>query len=174
MKFSIEIVTHGVEYPRFRRIYHSEDFNREVATAANITRTLLEHKVLPDGKESRRIRVVPNVTLPAALKSVLKDGSLSYEELTVFDPQTRSATYAIESQLGEKLQVVGNAHFHEEQGGVRLHFEGEANVKMFGVGGLVERYVVGEVRERYATVERLLQKFIDEGRSLTPPAPAGP
>jgi Protein of unknown function (DUF2505) len=174
MKFSVEIVTRGVDYGRFRRAYNSEQFNREVAQAAKLKeRTLLEHVKEPDGKERKRIRIVPNVSLPAAVQKLFPNGQFSYDEVTVLDPQARTATYAIETPIGDKIQVTGHAKYLEEGGGVRLLFEGEANVKIFGVGSLVERYLVSEVTARYALVQGLLQGFIDQGRdaTLTPSLP---
>jgi hypothetical protein len=174
MNFSVEIVTHGVDYTRFRRAYNSEQFNREVAKAANLQeRTLLEHVKEPDGKERKRIRIVPHISLPAAVQKLFPNGQFSYDEVTVLDTQARTATYAIETPIGDKIQVTGRARYLEEGGGVRLVFEGEAKVKIFGVGSLVERYLVGEVTARYKLVEGLLQTFINEGRdvSLTPSIP---
>jgi hypothetical protein len=166
MKFAVEIMTRGVDYPRFRRVYHSEAFNQAVAETAKLKeRSLKEHVMQPDGKERRRVRVVPNVTLPAPVQKLLNDGEpLSYEEVTVFDPKTRSATYTIESSAGEKLQVTGQARFNEEADGVRLRFDGEAKVNVFGVGSIIERFIIGEVKSRYEIVEKLMQSFIDEHR----------
>jgi hypothetical protein len=168
MNFSVEIVTQGVDYTRFRRAYNSEQFNREVAEAANLKeRTLIEHVKEPDGKERKRIRIVPNVSLPGPVQKLFPNGQFSYDEVTVLDTQARTATYAIETPIGDKIQVTGHAKYLEENGGVRLVFEGEAKVKIFGVGSLVERYLVGEVTTRYALVQRLLQAFIDQGRDVT-------
>ena len=165
MKFVIEIVTRGVDYTRFRQTYHSEAFNQEVAAEANLKeRSLKEHVTQPDGKERRRVLVVPTVNLPSAFLKILNGRPISYEEVTVFDPATRSATFDIESVAGDKLSVTGIARFIEEGGGVRLRFEGEAVVHVFGVGGIVERFIVQEVKGRYAIIERLLQRFVDEGR----------
>jgi len=165
MKFEVEIVTRGVDYARFRRAYHSETFNQEVAAAANLTeRSLQEFVAQPDGRERRRVRIVPRAVLPAPLQKLLNGRPVSYDEITVFDPATRSATFAIESPAGDVVSVSGEARYAEEPGGVRLRFEGEAAVKIFGVGGIVERYLVREVKARYELVERLLQRFVDEGR----------
>ncbi len=165
MKFAVDIVTRGVDYPRFRRVYHSEEFNGEVAVAAKLKeRTLLEHVKLPDGTERRRVHLVPHISLPAAIQKLFQDQPFSYDEVTVFNPQTRSATFAIETPAGETIQVTGEAHFIEEGGGVRLHFDGDARVKIFGVGMLVEKFLIGEVKGRYELVQRMMQSFIDAGR----------
>jgi len=165
MKFVVEIVTRGVDYSRFRRAYHSESFNQEVAVEANlIERSLQEHVKEPDGKERRRVRVVPRVNLPAVAQKLLDGRPVSYDEITVYDPATRTATFTIESAAGERLSVTGLARYIEKPGGVHLRFEGDAEVKMFGVGGVIERYLVREVTARYELVQRLLQRFVDEGR----------
>jgi Protein of unknown function (DUF2505) len=167
MKFVVEIVVRGIDYPSFRRIYYSEEFNGEVAQAVKLKeRVQLEHVTQPDGKERRRVRVIPRVSLPAAVQKLLNGQPISYEEITVFDPATRSATFVVENPAGETVQVTGLARFVEENGGVRLHFEGEAQVKVFGIGGIAERYIVNEVRSRYEVVARLMQQFVDDGRDL--------
>jgi hypothetical protein len=178
MKFEIEIVARGIDYPTFRRVYYSEEFNHDVAEAVKIKeRTQLEHVTLPDGKERRRVHIVPRANLPTAMQKLLNGQSISYEETTIFDPATRSATFAIQSPAGDRIRVDGLARFLEEPDGVRLRFQGDAQVKIFGVGGMIERYIVNEVRSRYEVVERLLQRFIDEGRNaklspLSRPPPA--
>jgi hypothetical protein len=166
MKFAIEIVARGIDFPRFRQVYYSEEFNRDVAEAARLQeRSQQEFTKLPDGKERRRVLVVPRAQLPGALQKLLNGRPLHYEETTVFDPQTRTATFSIESAAGDTIHVTGLVKFLEETSGVRVHFEGEARVKIFGVGALVERYIVGEVKGRYEIIQTLLQKFIDEGRA---------
>ncbi len=168
VKFDVEIVARGVDYSRFRQLYYSEEFNQAVAHEAKLKeRTHLELVRLPDGKERRRVRIVPNVHLPAAVQGLLNGQPIAYEEITVFDPQARSATFAIHAPATDKVQVTGVARYIEEPGCVRLRFDGEAHVKVFGIGGLAERYIVNEVKGRYDLVARLLQQFIDENRSVT-------
>jgi hypothetical protein len=175
MQFVVEIVVKGIDYPTFRRVYYSEEFNQDVAQAVKLKeRGQLEHVVLPDGKERRRVRVVPRVSVPAPVQAILNNQPISYEEITVFDPATRSATFNVESVAAEKVQVTGVARFLEENGGVRLRFEGEAKVKVFGIGGLAERYIVGEVRSRYEVIAGMMQKFVDEGRDAKTTALAEP
>jgi hypothetical protein len=164
MKFAVEIVVRGIDYPTFRRVYYSEEFNAQVALAAKLKeRFQIEHVVLPDGKEKRRVHVVPRAKVPLAVQKLLNGKEISYEETTVFDPKTRSATFAVLSPAGETVQVTGVARFLEEPGAVRLAFDGDATVKVFAIGGMAERYIINEVKSRYDVVAELFQKFIDEG-----------
>jgi hypothetical protein len=165
MKFAVEIAARGIDFPSFRRVYYSEEFNQAVADAVKLKeRSQLEFVTLPDGKERRRVHVVPNVNLPAMVLKLLDGKPISYDEITVFDPQSRSATFHVESIANDAISVTGVIRFLEEGGNVKVMFDGEAKVKVFGVGGLIEKYIVGEVKGRYDHVQRLLQEFIDQGR----------
>jgi len=165
MKFAVEIAARGIDFPSFRRVYYSEEFNQEVAEAVKLKeRSQKEFVTQPDGKERRRVHVVPRVNLPAAVQKLLNGQSISYDEITVFDPATRSATFAVESMATDTIQVTGLVRFLEDAGNVKVMFDGEAKVKVFGLGGFIERYIVGEVKSRYDHVQRLLQEFIDQGR----------
>ena len=167
MKFVVEILTRGVDYPRFRQLYHSERFNLEVAAEANLVeRSLQEFVTEAGGTERRRVRVVPRVNLPPVIQRLLDEDTgatiLRYDEVTVFDPVTRSATFAIQSAVGG-VSVTGVARYIEAPEGVHLQIEGEANVKFAVVGAILERYLVREVKARYEVVERVLQRLVDGG-----------
>ena len=40
-------------------------------------------------------------------------------------------------------------------------------MKIFGIGKVIERFIVSEVKKRYTLVERFLQTYLDEGRDRT-------
>ena len=46
MQFAVEIVVRGIDYPTFRRVYYSEEFNQQVAQAIKLKeRFQVEHVV---------------------------------------------------------------------------------------------------------------------------------
>jgi hypothetical protein len=162
MQFSVELFARGATFDRVSGLYFSPAFNEAVAQAANlIERKERERTVSPDGTERTRIRIVPRVALPAAIQKLLKGQAIHYDEITVFDPKARRATLSIRSIAGKTVQVNGNIDFIEEPAGVRLRFAGEALVKIFGLGSMIERYLVSEVKARYSLVEPVLQRFVD-------------
>jgi len=79
-------LTRGVDYPRFRQLYHSERFNREVAAEANLVeRSLQEYVTEASGKERRRVRVVPRVNLPPVIQRLLdEDPGATRDPRTLF------------------------------------------------------------------------------------------
>ncbi len=162
MQFSVELFAKGATFERVSELYFSPAFNDAVAQAANLVeRAQRERTVNPDGTERTRMRIVPRVALPAPILKLLKGQTIHYDEITIFDPKARRATLTIRSFAGRTVQVNGNIDFIEEPAGVRLRFAGEALVKVFGLGSMLERYLVSEVKARYSHVEPVLQRFID-------------
>ena len=175
MKFTIEMFARRVDFERVIAVYFSEAFNRAVIPEANLRdRNLLEERVLDDGREYRKVRYAPRVDLPGAIRKLAGGEGLEqlieYNEITVFDRAARTATLEIESIAGDTIQVSGLVRFMEEGDGVRMKFEGEARVKVFGIGKVAEHFIVSEVKKRYALVERFLQTYLDEGRDQNAPS----
>jgi hypothetical protein len=169
MRFEIELFARGVDLSRFRAIYFSRGFNDAVAREVRlIERTQREHVLQPDGTERMRVHVVPQIGLPRAIQALLRGHVISYDEITEYDPATQQARLHITSLAGDAVRVAGEARFTEEAGGVRLCFTGEARIRVLGLGGALERFLVREVTERYRHVEHVLQRFIDERHALEP------
>jgi hypothetical protein len=115
MKFTVEILTRRVDYSRYRRAYFSEAFNRYLVPAANLLeRTLLEHVTLPDGKERRRMKIVPRIELPQLLLRVLQGHTVQYEETMLFDPEARTARLEVHTRAGDRVRVSAEAQFIEQ------------------------------------------------------------
>ena len=101
----------------------------------------------------------------AAIKKLIGDHAVQYDEVTLFDPHTRTAQVLVHSLADKVLRVSADARFVDEPGGaVGLHVQGEVKASLFGLGGFIERHVSAEVTARYAKVERALQRFVDEHR----------
>ena len=163
MKFSVEIAGCGADLERVREIYFSEAFGDAVAQAAGLLeRKQSEHAVLQGGIERTRTRVVPRLALPSSVQKLLRGQVVRYDEVVEYDPSTRQARFSIRSLAGKRVQVNGTIHFLQDGSGVRLRFDGEAKIAVFGLGTMLERYLVGEVTTRYARAQDVLQRFIDE------------
>jgi hypothetical protein len=146
-------------------IYHSDAFDREVAFAAKLRRRTSRPAVsLPDGRVERRVAVVTEIVLPAAIEGFVGGRVVGFEEVTVFDADGRRGDLRVESAAGRLAQVSGEIRFVEEVRGVRILFQGEAFVAVPGMGRLIARYLVREVQTRYAIAGHVLQRLADEMR----------
>jgi hypothetical protein len=169
MKFSVEIVGRGATLEQIRKLYFSQAFADEVARATNLrARKQTEHVVEPDGRERTRTHVVPQLSLPGPIEKLLAGNVVSYDEVVEYDPKTERARFSIRSLAGKTVQVNGEVRFLEGAGEVRIRFDGEARIHVFGLGGMLERYLVSEVTARYAQAQAVLQAFVDRERSPAP------
>ena len=174
MKFTVDMLTRGVDFERFKKAYWSDAFNSVVVAEANLIEcTVCEHVTLPDGKLRRRIRVVPRMELPTTLLKFLEGHTIRYEEVMLLDPVARKARLDVHTIAGDLLQVGADADFIEQPQGLLMRLQTEANVKLFGVSGMIERHLANEVRSRYVLVGQALQRFVDAGRDLEAAAAAG-
>ncbi|HEX2675524.1 MAG TPA: DUF2505 family protein [Polyangiales bacterium] len=154
-----------MSYPRFAKAYDSEPFNAQVMRANKLReRTLIEAEQLPDGRQRKRVRIVPELQLPAVLRQIVGERLVWYDEVTIYDDAARSAELVIESPAGERVRASGVARCHERDDDVVLRFEGEIAVHVPGLGAWIERWVVNEVTKRYREVGELLQRYVDSTR----------
>ena len=85
-RFTVEVMTHGVSYPELAQAYVSEEFNELVKRANRLReRALIEAELLADGRQRKRVRIVPEVQLPASLPRLLGDHTIWYDEVTIYD-----------------------------------------------------------------------------------------
>lgn len=166
MKFTVEIRARGTSLARMHEIYFSPEFDRAVAEETGLlAREECERSTLDDGRERVRTRVVPRIALPLAVQKAIQGKAIRYDEVVIFDPRSNTADFSIRSVAGKRVQVNGTIAFIEEGTDVRLRFDGEARIRIFGVGSMLERYLVGEVTGRYAKAENVVQRFVDASPS---------
>ncbi|MFN3202614.1 MAG: DUF2505 domain-containing protein [Bradymonadia bacterium] len=103
-----------------------------------------------DGTISRSIRVIPALDLPKAARKVMGD-RISYIEQGTFDPVDQRWRFALTpSKLAEKIKVSGEFWSTPDgDEGLNRHCKTDISVKIFGVGGVVEKAVEKAFRESY-------------------------
>lgn len=166
MKFRIEHRFTGVDVDRFVEIYYSEAFNQSVAPISGMKeRRLVEESTDGDGKIHRRVRLVPAVPIPAAFEKLIAGRAVTYDEVSVYDPKTKTARYRIDHKAGDRLRAEGtNTFVQDGPGAVKRIIDGEVEVRVFGVGALVERFIENEVKKGYDAIASFLQGWIDRHR----------
>lgn len=164
MKVTVQHRFHGVDVERFVDAYYSADFNRAVAASASLkVRELTSTRTLDDGTIERRVRMVPDVELPAPVRALVA-GDIEFYEVSVYDPRTKSARYHVESAAGDAVVVRGDVRFEKTGDDVLRTIDGEVVVKVFGLGGIIERLIASEVKGRYDRIQAFTQRWLDDHR----------
>lgn len=164
MKIYIDQKFLRTDIARFIETYFSEDFNQAVARHVGLReRTLVEQQTLATGRVRRRVRMIPEIALPAPIQRLLGDKPISYDEVSEYDPSAYLLRYHIESAAQDRVRVEGEIRFIEENDGVRRIIDGEAAVQVFGLGGMIERLIESEVRKGYERIGAFMQRWLEQG-----------
>jgi hypothetical protein len=172
MKFHVDHRFERTTLERFIAVYFSEHFNTEVAAISGLrTRTLVEEVIEADGRRRRRVRMHPNVTLPAAIKRFASEDQIHYDEVSTYDPARHEVRFKIDSRANDRIRFEGTIRFVAEGSGVRRIIDSEIDVNVpFGVGSVIERFIDAEVQKGYAKIQPFLQSYLDRHTDGVPVA----
>ena len=113
------------------------------------------------GPRTRKQILEPKSDAPAVVQKLV-GGSISYVEQGRFDPTTRIWTYDISlSKLGDKVRI-GGKFWVEPRGDKRIEriCDVDLNVNIFGVGGVVEKFIEKETRDSYEKTTSFTNEWI--------------
>jgi hypothetical protein len=117
----------------------------------------------PGGDRHRVLKTEPAADAPAVVRKLIGD-SLTYTEVGDWDAKTRLWTYAISTnKLADKLRIGGRL-YAEARGENKCEriAEIEIEVKIFGVGGAVEKFIEKTTRDSYVKATAFTNAFIEE------------
>ena len=105
--------------------------------------------------------------LPSALKSVVGEGA-GYEEKGVLDRASNRYTAEVTpNRLAEKISVrVELSTVADGPNRCKRIAKGSVNVKIFGVGGLLEKKMIGDLEKSYSKSAEFTNEFVKE-KNLT-------
>ncbi len=161
MRFRVEHVFRGIELAQYEKLYFHEPFNVELCEATRLERTLV--KFQKKGKKLERVvKVAPDREIPAPVAKVLGTSKLEYSEHVTYDFGSYVVHWRTEpAVLRDRILSSGTFTFQARPGGVARIVDGTIEVKIFGLGGLVERFIVADVEKSYARAAEFTQKWID-------------
>lgn len=113
----------------------------------------------------RTVEVEPFVgELPGPIKKVVGD-NISYREVGELDlARRRYALQVIPGRLADKLKVSGeqSTAASTSEGRCRRIFTATVEVKIFGVGGLIEKRIAADLQKSYDLSAKFTNRYIKE------------
>jgi hypothetical protein len=127
-------------------------------------KSLEEMERLEDGtRMHRRIRIVPDRVVPAPLRALLRD-DVAFIEDSVFDRESLTVEWrSTTSVWSDRFDLSGRTTFCAAGDEVERRIVGELRVRATGVGGMLERLLVGDMKETHGRITLLAQQWIDDG-----------
>jgi len=164
MRFRVEHVFKNITLAQYEKLYFDEDFNNALCKEVKLARTLVERNA--DDKHIHRVVTVgPDREIPAPAAKILGASKIEYTEHIDYDfGAYRGNWKTISSLMTDKVDTKGTFQFSDAGGGVRRVVDGDIKVKIFGVGGVVERFIVADIEKSYDRAADFTQKWIDAGK----------
>jgi hypothetical protein len=162
MKFRIEHVFAGIDLASYEQLYFDEPFNIGMCQATKLGRDVVKRDSTAKHL-SRVVRVTPERDIPAPVAKVLGGSRIEYVENIEYDWGSNRGTWRTDSSiLSDKIACGGTLGFEARSNGVLRWLEGEIKVKIFGIGGIVERFVVADIEKSYEQATAFMRKWIVE------------
>ena len=164
MKFRADHTFRGIEVDAYEDLHFDEAFQDALCGAVKLARECVGLEEDDDGRIHRAVKVGPDREIPPAAQRVLGGKRLDYTEHLDY----RRGSYlgqwrTVPSLMSDKVECAGSIEFRPVDGGVRRLVEGEIKVKLFGVGGMVEKLIVADIERSYVKAAEFTQRWIDEG-----------
>jgi hypothetical protein len=149
----------------WNQLFFDEEYNRRMFVDA--LRFPMWRELSREDRGDSVVRVVecepPLGDLPGPIKSVVGDG-LRYREEGKYEKATRRYTVkVVPSRLADKIHVEGllvTQTVGEKQ--CKRVFTASVNVKIFGVGGMVEKRIAADLQRSYDAGARFTAKYLQE------------
>lgn len=173
MNFHVDHRFERCRLDRFIAVYFSEHFNNAVATISGLrTRKLVAETIHPDGRRERRVRMHPQVTLPAAIKRFVSEEQIHYDEVSTYEPTSQLVRFFIDSAANDRVSFRGTIRFVDEGDAVRRVIDAEIALRVpFGVGTVIEKFIEAQVHTSYDRIRPFLQRYLDDHPSGPPELP---
>lgn len=156
-------LTHGFDCSteRFWALFFDPDWTRQmILEGLDFATCDIDPVVEANGKKSRSMRVTPKLDLPAAVAKLLGP-KLGYTEHGRLDLATQEWSYEIVmSVMSERIRLGGRVTV-EPDGPSKCRRRSVlwCEVKIFGIGGLVEKAAEKNMREGWETAAAWMRKW---------------
>jgi len=153
----------GVTLAEYEKLYWNETFNVAMCKDLGLQRTPVANED-KDGTVRRVVKVAPEREIPAPVQKVLGGARIEYTEHAEYVWGSGAGTWkTVSSLLTDKVKSSGTFRFVEVPGGVERTVEGDIDVKIFGLGGLVEKFIVADVEKSYDKAAEFTRKWLNKG-----------
>jgi len=165
MKFRADHVIEGISLADYGEMYFDEAFNTKMRAAVRLECELLQLK-REGSRITRSVRVEPqDREIPGPVAKVLGQTHFVYVEELEMDLATGEGTFrTIPSMLADKVITAGRLRFLDEGGNARRIVEGTVDVRIFGVGSVIEHFICSDVEKSYAEAAAFTRRYVAERR----------
>lgn len=113
----------------------------------------------------RHLRFIKPMDMPAPIARIF-GGHVTMEELGEFDPREQRWSYRmVPSIMGDRIDIRGRVQIFPHGSGTEQRSVNTVTCRMFGLGAIVEPFVMREAAKGHADRHRFTQRYIAEKKS---------
>jgi hypothetical protein len=158
-RIEAEIVVPPEEY--FARVFANQAFQAEVARRVKLKS---EQILLEEDRGDvyyREVLQIPNRDLPAVIKKVVGASQLSYTNKSVWHKREHRLHYhVVPSIKADRITIAGTMWLEPRAAGSLRVCELEVQVRVFGVGPLLEKLILDDVKQAQDDLARLINELL--------------
>lgn len=163
-QFQVRHMFKNISRDEYESLYFDEAFNEALCEAVNLAREVRSIDRTPE-RIARVIAVGPDREIPKPVQKIVGAARLDYEEHLAYEFGTFKGTWeTIPSVMAKKVNTKGTFAFEEATGGVERIVQGTIEVKVLGIGKVVEKFIIADVEKSYEDAARFTQQWIDAGK----------
>ena len=149
MHVTIEHVFAGIEPARYEALYFDEVFNESLGRHLRMGRKLVRLDRAAD-RIVRHVRWEPSHETGSEAKQVFGTSRASFLEELDYDTRTRRGEWrTVPNMFPERVKNTGTISFLVDPAGTKRTVDADAHVKLFGLGGRVEKVIIAEIKKSY-------------------------
>ena len=162
MKFHVEHTFQGVSLAQYEHLFFDEAFNIALCKAVKLARNL-ESRTVEGGRLERACRIGPDREVPAPVAKIIGAKRIEYtEHLDYTMGSFKGVWKTISSVLTDKVESAGTFTFEGRGNDVVRLVDGDVKVKIFGLGSVVERFIVADVERSYDQAAEFTRTWLKE------------
>lgn len=163
MKFHADHVIDGISLADYGELYFEEAFNVALCHAVKLDRKTLKFE-RSGSRIVRHVHVEPQGReIPAPVAKVLGHSRFAYVDELEFDLATNQGSWKIlPSIFPDKVTAGGTLRFADQGGAARRIVDGSVEVRVFGIGGIVERFICADAEKSYADAAEFTRRYLRE------------
>jgi hypothetical protein len=164
MKFRVEHIIPNISLEAFETLFFDEPFNIALCQAVNLARTL-ESRTVEGGRLERATRIGPDREIPGPVAKVLGTNKFEYtEHIDYVLGSFKGAWKTVPAMMADKVESAGTFSFVARGKDVARVVEGDVKVKIFGLGSVIERFVVADVERSYDQAAEFTRQWLAKSR----------
>jgi hypothetical protein len=162
MKFRVESAFTGITLPEYEALFFDESFNNAMCASVKLARQLIKRDIT-NGQLKRATKIGADREVPAPVAKLIGTAKLEYTEHLDYKFGGYLASWRTEpSIMVDKIRAQGRIGFEQRGNRVIRWVDGDIEVKMFGVGGVIEKFIVSDVEKSYQRAAEFTQRWINE------------